>query len=60
MKYLFSFFTIAAALLAFAAEAFAMAPPETVVVPEPVSTTLFLAGGAALGVRQWRKRRKER
>jgi len=30
---------------------------STAVVPEPVSTTLFLVGSATLGFRQWRKKR---
>jgi hypothetical protein len=31
---------------------------QIAVVPEPVSSTLFIVGGATLGLRQWRKKRR--
>lgn len=30
---------------------------EVTIVPEPISSTLFIVGGATLGFRQWRKRK---
>lgn len=45
-------------LVAIASAAYAIVPDGPPIVPEPVSSILFLTGGVALGVRIYLKRKK--